>query len=216
MKARAVTLAEIEDSFQTGDLLFARGNYPSSKVIEVLEGSPWSHVCMVVRASDVGLPAEAPPLLIWEANDLTNLPDWSSGKPEPATPGPLLVDLVQRLQTDVKSASDVGFSIRQLHVERTPEMLQQLAALFPSMQGWKFPPTWQLVWNEFLGRILHKASPPGTIFCSELVARSYMTMGVMSRSLPDNAYEPRDYTKDKLVPLLERAFLGPLTLLNLK
>lgn len=204
----AVDWEDVAPTLQTGDLILQHGTYPSSLMIEMLEDSEWSHVGMVVLASDIGLdPKKVPQLLYWESNDLTNLPDVITGKAKPQG-GPMLVDLTLRLQTNAKNTTDIGFILRQLSATRTPAMLTALADFIPVMQPVGFPNEQEAVMDWILGR---SANNPGDIsqrcFCSQLVAASYQAMGLLSKAMVPVGYSPRDFTEVGKANFLQRAAL---------
>jgi hypothetical protein len=46
------------------------------------------------------------------------------------------------------------------------------------------------------------------IFCSELVAESYMRMGLLPETPPPSAYMPVDFASARELPLLKGAYLS--------
>ena len=87
--ARSISIGELKqlpiDSYQqrraklrSGDLLFASGNYPVSKAIRKMTGSPWSHVGIIVWLKSINrvlllesVEMRHAPFALW----LTNLTD---------------------------------------------------------------------------------------------------------------------------------------------
>jgi hypothetical protein len=59
-----------------------------------------------------------------------------------------------------------------------------------------------------MGRFQGQASPPGTFFCSQLLAHTYMALGLLTQQYPDNSYVPADFTESVDVSLLNGAWLG--------
>jgi hypothetical protein len=57
----------------------------------------------------------------------------------------------------------------------------------------------------------NRAEDLSSVFCSELVAKAYMRMGLLDERTLCNDYTPKDFTSDRDPPLtlLERAMLGP-------
>jgi hypothetical protein len=200
---------EVKPSLQTGDVILQHGVYPSSLMIEGLEQSEWSHIGMVVLATDIGLdPKKVPALLYWESNDLTNLPDVVTGKIKPAG-GPMLVDLELRLSTNAAQTIDMAFNLRQLNTVRTPAMLKALAAFIAKMQpNVGFPTSEQAILEFIMGR--YENVVPDIMnhcFCSQLVAASYQEMGLLTKQQDAVGYSPRDFSEAGSISLLNRAFL---------
>lgn len=204
-------LSDLTENLQTGDIVLVHGRYAFSIVIESIEWSPFSHSAMVVRASDVGLAGKAPELLLWESNSLTNIADILSGQTKT---GPMLVPLLERLQTTQQQFADVKFMTRPLHGQRSPALLQALQTFMPSVLSATFPSDYEMGKRVFEGRVLNKTAPLDQIFCSELLAFTYMHMGLLNRHYPANAYEPKDFTAQGTLALLQRAFLGTETYFN--
>lgn len=205
------TLEKILPTLQTGDVILVSGRVFISEIIEFFERSPWTHVCIVVKASDIGLTSPTPEYLIWESNDLTNLPDVMF--PPPLTPkkGPQLVDLVQRLKTDVQEKVDAAFMTRPLKVNRTPEMFEVLKRFIPTVHDATFPSFFKMAWEEFLGRFLNINVKRDNYFCSELISQTFMEMGIISDKKPANAYLPKDFAKNGKIPFIDGVALGEET-----
>ncbi|MCB0734804.1 MAG: hypothetical protein H6608_07305 [Flavobacteriales bacterium] len=212
--AWTVHWSEVEPLVQTGDILLMHGKFPSSKLIEVIERSIWSHSAMVVRSKDIGLSGPGiPELVLWESNDLTNLPDLILNKTKT---GPMIVDLNKRLQTNLKDGSDVLFSLVQVHFERTPEMMQGLKDLIPKVHNAVFPSMEEMGYEMATGRYYHKSTSLDKIYCAELVGASLDAMGLLTKNYPWNGYEPRDFSAHGSLPLLGRATFQPEIHFDLK
>lgn len=189
--------SQIKGSLETGDLILFSGQYQISKMVERLERSQWSHVAMVVRIPNIDNP------LLWESTALTNLPDqiYSDNKT-----GPKVVDLKERLQTygsDVKPYVPPVYSVRKLVVERTPEMIIALQNLFTSLHGIPNPGEWKMIWEVVMGRFLNIPSKLDNYTCGELVAESYIKMGLLGNKKAINAYMPKDFSTDGILKLLK-------------
>jgi hypothetical protein len=200
---------DLAPGMQTGDLVLFNGKYEGSKFIELLEGSEWSHVGMVVRRSGFDGP------LIWEATSLTNLPDVLFHDQKP---GPKLVDLKERLMhygDDLKHYENANFAYRKLEVERTESMLQAIEGLFVKLHGIPDPGFWEMIWEVALGRIFHKRVALDHYFCSELVAETYLAMGLIDDTTPINAYMPVDFADKGKLKLL-KGRLEPEILIDIK
>lgn len=205
--AWTVHWSELAPTVQTGDILLMHGKFPSSKLIEIIERSIWSHSAMVVRCADIGLTgAHYPELAIWEANDLTNLPDLITGKTKT---GPMLVDLDKRLNSNLADGTDVLFSLVQVHAERTQEMFNELKNLIPKVHDATFPSMKEMGYEMATGRYEHSKTSLDQIYCAELVGASLDAMGLLTKAYPWNGYEPRDFSAKGSLPLLGRAWFQP-------
>ncbi len=193
----AIPYSEIKNKLQTGDLVLFSGKYSISKLVERLEHSKWSHVAMVVRIPDID------ELLLWESTALTNLPDeiYHDNKT-----GPKVVKLLDRLRTygsDVSPYVPPEYAIRQLEVERTPEMLSELSNLFCNLHGIPNPGEWKMILEVLEGRIFNIKSKLDNYTCSQLVAESYIAMGLLSGKRATNGYMPMDFSSDGNLKLLK-------------
>ncbi|WMJ74071.1 hypothetical protein RCC89_12985 [Cytophagaceae bacterium ABcell3] len=200
-----VKLSELNDSFQTGDVILVHGRYPFSVVIEAVQWSPWSHSAMVIRPEDVGMEKKYDGLLLWESNELTNIPDLITGK---AKTGPMLVPFEERIVSTAKEFKGVKFACRHLYADRNPAMMAKLKEFMPTVINTTFPSTGEMGRMLLEGRISNKKADNNMFFCSMLVAATYMSMKLLGTGYPPNAYEPRDFSNAGTVPLLKRAFLG--------
>lgn len=197
---RKLPYSEIEPHLQTGDLILFSGQYSISKLVEKLEQSPWSHVAMVVRLPDIDYP------LLWESTALTNLPD--ELKHDHMT-GPKLVNLHERLLTygqDVTPYVPPRYAVRPLDVQRTPEMMAALFALFTELHGIPNPGQWKMIFEVLEGRFLHIRSKLDNYTCSQLIAESYIKMGLLDPDLVTNGLMPCDFSSDGHLKLLKGHF----------
>ena len=183
------------------------GKFPCSNLIEIIEGSKWSHSGMIVRSKDIGLTgSNIPEMLFWESNDLTNLPDLILNKTKT---GPMIVDLNKRLTTNLATGSDVEFALVQLHVERTQKMFDAIKNYIPVVHDAVFPSMIDMGIEMATGRYYHRFSGMGKIYCAELVAGQLIQMGLLTDHYPMNAYEPKDFSHKGTIGLLDRAWLQP-------
>lgn len=192
-----IAYSKIKDKLQTGDLVLFSGQYNISKLVERLEHSRWSHVAMVVRIPEIGEP------LLWESTALTNLPDqiYHDNKT-----GPKIVDLRERLLSygkDVMPYVPPVYAVRQLEVERTVEMLNALNTLFTSLHGIPNPGEWKMIAEVLEGKLFNIRSKLDNYTCGELVAESYVKMGLLSDRKAINGYMPKDFSTDGTLKLLK-------------
>lgn len=200
---------EIKEELKTGDIILFHGIHLSSEIDELLTGSEWSHVGMVIRPEDIGI-TEYGRLLLWESNILVNLKDVQLNE---AKTGPMLVDLEERLITDVKDKKDNKFRIRYNTCDISTEMLEKLKLFIKEVHIDTFPKTdFDLKTEFFKGRILGETVHNGDYFCSELIADTYIHMDIFTEKYPANSYEPKDFSNAFTLPIIKRGQLveGPL------
>jgi hypothetical protein len=193
---------EIEPYLKTGDVILQHGLYASSIQIEMIEDSMWSHISMVVRPADIGIDHQKNAPCCWESNDILTEPDIITGKPKM---GPTLVDLRARLTSNEANTYDYGILLRQLEVDRSGSMMDALKAFIPTVHDEKFPDMQTATANFFNGRSCNTPSSPGVQYCSQLIANTFMAMGLLTKQFVGNAYSPRDFTSNGQMQLLGRA-----------
>lgn len=212
IKRRTVAFDDLKDTLKTGDIVLMHGQYVSSHIVEFLEGSNWSHSAIVVRAEDLGIKCDDP-VLLWESNIITPVDkgetpiyDVLLGKEKR---GPQLVSLHQRMKVNFHHKDDSSFAIRHLHTDRTPEMFKVIRSVIDKYHSADFPATKEELLCPLEGRWLNEPDKTlNTIFCSELVAITYMALGLLSQLHPFNSYVPADFSFENSVGLLNRAWLG--------
>jgi hypothetical protein len=195
----------IQADLQTGDLILMEGIHLSSRCIELLEGSTFSHVGIIVRSEDIDLDFGENKLLLWESDTPTPVKDVIKGI---AKSGPMLVDLSERLKYNFTHGEDSKCSIRQLHTQRDDAFKERFKKLIPTIHDSVFPDTWHEFLNPTKGRLFHKKTSLDTMFCSELAAYTYIKLGLLSDIHPVNSYLPVDFSEQLSVSLLKRAWLS--------
>jgi hypothetical protein len=73
----------------------------------------------------------------------------------------------------------------------------------------------RVIQTRFLLRWWPRKRRYGSIFCTELVAESYMWMGLLPDIPPPSEYLPLDFSERKKLPLLKGASLGREMLIRL-
>lgn len=206
LKKRTTSYDEVKNDFQTGDIILMHGLYLSSHAIEAFEGSYWSHSAIIVIAEDIGLDVGTDNILLWEANMDTPVKDVILKK---SKSGPMLVKLSERLKYNIKHKDDSNIlAVRHLYTERTENMFNQLKKVIKDVHNAKFPDTAHELKNPMEGRFFNKQTSLDTMFCSELVAYTYMNLGLITKTHPVNSYFPVDFSEKLSVSLLKRAQLG--------
>ncbi|GFP76247.1 hypothetical protein [Clostridium fungisolvens] len=209
MQRNTVFYDEVKNELKTGDLILFHGLLLSSQLNEVITRSRWSHVGMVVRPEDIGI-TRSDRLLLWESNILLNLPDVELKE---SKVGPMLVDLEKRLITDVEDKKDNRFQIRYNGCEITEDMLEKLKTFVGKVHMDTFPESEFNLSKEFFeARVLHKEIINDSYFCSELIADTFIHMGLLTRRYAPNSYAPKDFSSDNVLPFIKKGQLidGPL------
>ncbi len=211
LKKQTTAYQEIRNDLKTGDIVLMHGLYASSRVIETVEDSLWSHSAIIVLADDIGIDAGNDNILLWESATPSPVIDIIQGKTKS---GPMLVKFSERLKHNFTHKEDSKLAIRHLYTERNKKMFDNLKNLIPEVHNATFPDKYQEKINPTKGRVFNEQTSLDTIFCSELVAYTYIKLGLLTAMHPVNSYFPVDFTNKLSVELLKRAWLGNEILLD--
>jgi hypothetical protein len=196
----------------TGDLVFLHGTSPAGVLIETLEEfgdlPAYSHVGMVVRDGDN--------LYLWDAPGggqcfsdpyATDPDNRTYGTPEHAgCRVSVLDDVLAYYLTKVDSP---GFWVRRLTPRVTDDKLAALRTFINRVDGLPFPAKAGLGPTYLAGQ-QRQSLFFGTYFCSQLVADSYMHMGLLEmEAIPPNGYSPAVFATSDRTRL---PFVPPTTL----
>lgn len=186
-----MTFDEIAPDLNTGDIFLFHGTEWTSRIIEEVTHSIYSHVAMVVRAPG--------------SSGTNGLTLWQSFEP---TGGVGISDAGTFLaKYDVKPGEFMA--ARHLNVTRTPAMQAALDSWVSTVNGRPFPSITDLVlhWIEGTKDI---SSGYGDFFCSQLLASTYMQMGLLPSNPVANAYSPESFSDaNPSLPLQLGATYGP-------
>ncbi|MDP4142871.1 MAG: hypothetical protein Q8936_00105 [Bacillota bacterium] len=196
---------DIISDLRTGDIVLFKGDWFISKVIQKFEHSQWSHVAMVVRAEDLGYKDKEYPTLLWESTPENDLDDFQLNKKKT---GPQLINLHERLHIDFVKKYNDAFAVRHLKVERTPEMMDKLGRFIAAAHSAEFPSYLKFIIEFFEGRLLNVKPSLDNFFCSELVAESYIQMGLLPAGRSSESYDPKDFSASGKITLENGAKLG--------
>lgn len=189
-KKKAVITPEydaIRPKLDTGDIVLFSGKGAFSEGIKWFSKSTWSHVGMVVHMPDWGH-------FLWESTTLSDLEDFETGT---LTKGVQLVVLSDRIK---KYEGEIA--IRRLQVERTERMTTDLAKLRLELRGKPYEKIkLELIRAVYDGPFGQNTADLSSLFCSELVAQAYQTLGLLSEDLPANEYVPKDFSTERAQPL---------------
>lgn len=192
------TYEDIEAQLQTGDIILFKGLYYNNRG-EKSVAADWTHLGLIVR-----MPGNPSPLL-WESTPLDNVPDTELGKKKT---GAQLVPLKERLRT----YETERYAIRFLKVVRDTSMVKNLFDFIYYAHALPFPNDLQIVTKVILAKIFSRRYRTKkrykNIFCSELVAESYIRMGLLPEAPPPSAYMPVDFSIMRKLPLLKGAYLS--------
>ncbi len=108
------------------------------------------------------------------------------------------------------------FAIKHLHTDRNEKMFADFNKAIKEVHYAKLPDTAHEMKNPVEGRFFNKQTPLDTMFCSELVAYTYMNLGLLTKTHPSNSYFPIDFSDKLSVSLLKRAWLGNEMILKME
>lgn len=191
---------DIESSLASGDVLIFHGASGVSLTIEQKTHSPFSHAAMVIR------PDPTKPPFIWQAGPDAIVKDSFT---RTMHGGAQLADLREALIYMGNPAyGDTGY-LRQLQFERGPAFETVATWAIAGLDGTPFPALQDML-AEFKAGQKHVAATDRTFFCSELVAHTFMLMGLLPFDPPPNAYAPGHFSAEHgALPWLRGAALGP-------
>ncbi|WP_139488441.1 hypothetical protein [Brevibacillus dissolubilis] len=194
----------LEKVAKTGDLIFANGTSPGSKIIERVSDGEWSHVGMIIRKADLHLAgftpsASLPDLLVLESTDLDNLPDIVTGTYKA---GVMLVPLQDRFYTDVAGDLDEAtFGYRPYQCVGQPasdtsnlttEQLTRLTNFISYVHGTPQASHVRMM-GEYGAGLIGLYVSMETYFCSKLIAQAYIAMGLLPSTTVPNGLSPDDF-----------------------
>ncbi len=216
---RPLPLVDFLANLQTFDLILMQGILSTSQEAEALTSSQWSHVGMVVVAGDLAIPDVDPQTrLLWEANTPDNVEDVILKTPKL---GPQLTRVTDRIANNFAVQFDGSFATRKFMHPRSKVMFTALKSVIQLLHPASLPSSngdnsQGLLMSFLAGRFQNVSVFPGTYFCSQLVATTYMSLGLMTKQYVDSSYAPVDFTQALDVPLLKGAWLGIEVLLDTK
>lgn len=188
---------DVRKSFRTGDVMLFSGTGFISRMIQFRSGSPWSHVGLVVKSEELDL------ALLWESTTLSNIPDMESGQKRQ---GVQLVPLSERV-----AAYDGKVAVRHIIEPFNNAELAALTAFRSKMKGRPYEQdTIQLARAAIDWAGTENTPDLSSVFCTELVAATFMEAGRLGRETPSNEFDPGDFAATAKAPL---TFLGPEVLI---
>jgi hypothetical protein len=189
-------LDEAVEATRTGDLWLFRGRSIADHAIRTFTNAPVNHVGMAVVLDDL-------PPLMWHAELGKGLQDVWTGQHHR---GVQLHDLREAVVQWMDRYEQRGW-LRQLSAPITPEMEDALLKTIARMDGLPFPSTMGLVSRVARGRMRRRA-PAELAYCAEVVAETYIAMGLLDGSRPSNYYDPGKFWSGDDLELELGASLG--------
>jgi hypothetical protein len=201
-KVRSVRYDDIEDSLATGDVLLFHGASGVSLPIESKTHSPFSHAAMVIR------PDRGQPPLVWQADPIPLTKDAVTRSMHKGAQISLLRENL--IFVTNPKYGDTPY-LRRLNFRRSPEFEVVAMWAIAGLDGTPFPKLQAMLTEWTLGASKHIATTDRTFFCAELVAHTFMLMGLLPFDPPANAYAPGAFgAPSERGPWLRGASLGPI------
>lgn len=192
----AIPFDEAAGLARTGDVWLFRGESKADRAIRAVTNSPVNHVGMVIALDDL------PPLL-WHAELGRTIPDVWAGITHRGTQLHRLSDAAGQWHHRYNQTA----WMRQIDVDVTREMDDQILLTIDELDGRTFPGTASLAAGWVKGRV-HRRTKPEQLFCAEVVAITYERMGLLGTSRPPNWYDPGKFWSGDRLELIGAA-LGP-------
>ena len=188
----AVPWSDVVGQLNTGDILSFSGTSQLDYAIQLIEGEPYTHVGMVLKFDDN--------LWFWDAPGEGNT-YYDPVSKNPNQTGARVADLKTILDYYMgPQGGEVEMWWRQLQPSITPDQQTALMTFVKLADGTPFPGTDLKLpkpWNLGEGfaaswafGVKANCTMAGSFFCAQLVAQSFMSMGMLPLSPPANAYDP--------------------------
>lgn len=188
--------SSIRAELKTGDIVLFSGKSAFSNIIKYGTMSKWSHVGLVLNIPEYDF------LTVWEATTLNNIVDLDTQTP---TKGVQLVPLSDRVQ---KYSGDI--SIRQLRGADLPaSAVADLMRLRKALRGKPYERgKMELFKAAYDGPCGDNNEDLSSIFCSELVAEAYQSLGLLEENTPSSEYTPGDFSEKRMTRLAGDFYLS--------
>jgi hypothetical protein len=172
----------------TGDIWLFRGRSLADRAIRAVTNAPVNHVGMAVAIDDL------PPLL-WHAELGRSLPDVWTGERQRGVQLHVLRDAVTTWDERYGQRPFVRHlegTIERKHEDRLMEVIERY-------DGKPFPTTVGLARQWLTGRVRRRAASREAVYCAELVAITYQSMGLLPKRRPASWYDPgRFWSGDRI------------------
>ncbi len=200
MPSATLSLDDAVDAASTGDIWLFRGRSAADRAIQTLTNSPVNHVGMVVALDDL------PPLL-WHAELGRAMPDVWSGERQRGVQLHMLGEAVRTWNERYRQRAWV----RQLEgtIDRSHE--DRLMEVIDRFDGRPFPTTPGLARQWLTGRFRRRDVSLETVYCAELVATTFLHMGLLPKHRPASWYDPgRFWSGDRIELVAPFALAGEI------
>lgn len=212
----SIAWSKLVGQLKTGDILSFAGDNAVDWAIQFAEGQPYTHVGMVIK-DEAGL-------WFWDApgKNSKTFPDPVSKKPnQTGARVAKLGDIVSYyMDTGPGGGGEIKMWVRQIAPEVSPEQRAALDIFVRLADGTPFPgDDLKSKYGDAVGFAASWAfgkeaggTIAGSFFCAQLVAQSYMAMGLLPIwPNPANAYDPASFASEdrSVLPLID-CKLGPV------
>tara|TARA_R110001583_G_scaffold77377_1_gene210745 strand:- start:36113 stop:36706 length:594 start_codon:yes stop_codon:yes gene_type:complete len=190
-------------NMRTGDLVLFSGSCRVGKLIKLLQRNMWSHVGMIVIDSNYDFPC------LYESTHSDKIIDLDSKQ---ITQGVQMVSFVDKVKLYPGS---IGYR-RLTNVADNELDHHSFAKLKKSLRGKAFESNiLQIVKANYDGPLGANREDLSSLFCSELIAASYQTLGLLPASeiKASNEYTPSDFSCQSL-KLCKSAQLSEITMIK--
>jgi hypothetical protein len=199
--AELLSLSDAAALCRTGDLWLFRGSSAADSLIRLTTNSPVNHVGMVIAPDDL-------PPMMWHAELGRSLPDlWSGDRSR----GAQLHDLSDAVTVWATKYGQQAW-LRQLHPSADRDMEDAALRAVARLDGTPFPSTAGLAGHWLKGRMRrggrHRRGSLETAYCAEIVAATYIAMGLLPPDRSPSWYDPGRFWSGDTLPLLRGATLG--------
>jgi hypothetical protein len=200
-----MSLAEASALTRTGDLWLFRGYSAADRAIRITTNSPVNHVGMTIAIDDL-------PPLMWHAELGRSLPDVWSGE---HSRGAQLHDLSAAVTTWAVKYGQRAW-LRPLEPPVTRDMEDAALRTVSRLDGTPFPSMASLAGGWLKSRASRIRRRTGasaeasleTAYCAEIVATTYVAMGLLSGDREPSWYDPGRFWSGDGLQLLQGAKLG--------
>lgn len=181
---------KIRDTLKTGDIVLFSGKGAFSSTIKWFTKSEFSHVGMVVVLEGYDS------VMIWESTTLSNITDLDTGTLRQGVQLGYLSERIDKYDGEIK--------IRKLSVKPSRAQIDKLSKLRAKLKGKPYEKSKiELIKSAYDGVLGSNKEDISSLFCSELVAEAYYSMGLLSKPPASNEYTPADWSsQNKDIPLL--------------
>jgi hypothetical protein len=193
----SIPWSELIGQLNTGDILSFEGKSPMDYAIRMAEQEPYTHVGMVLNFDNQ--------LWFWDAPGEGNM-YYDPISKNPQQSGARVADLKTVIDYYMTTGGEIAMWWRQLVPAVTPDQQAALMTFVGVADGTPFPGTNLKLpkpWNLGEGfaaswafGVKANCTMAGSFFCAQLVAQSYMSMGMLPLSPPANAYDPAKFNSN--------------------